>query len=93
MGKRYRRLRGDTAYYPFAARTGLRARQRRRARRPLILPHHGSVHHAVDGRDQGAAKGGGEVFEVNRSDPIRQKIHRMTSIFQVIHAQNAKRAG
>ncbi|MEE0708822.1 MAG: class B sortase [Gemmiger sp.] len=33
MGKRYRRLRGDTAYYPFAARTGLRARQRRRARR------------------------------------------------------------
>lgn len=31
MGKRYRRLRGDTAYYPFAARTGLRARQRRRA--------------------------------------------------------------
>lgn len=32
MSKRYRRLRGDTAYYPFAARTGLRARQRRHAR-------------------------------------------------------------
>ena len=32
MPRRYRRLRGDTAYYPFAARTGLRARQRRRAR-------------------------------------------------------------
>ncbi len=32
MAKRYRRLRGDTAYYPFAARTGLRARQRRHAR-------------------------------------------------------------
>ena len=32
MGKRYRRLRGDTAYYPFAARTHLRARQRRQAR-------------------------------------------------------------
>ena len=27
--------------------------QRRRARRPLILPHHGGVHHAVDGRDSG----------------------------------------
>lgn len=33
MAKRYRRLRGDSAYYPFAARTGLRARQRRHARR------------------------------------------------------------
>lgn len=33
MAKRYRRLQGDTAYYPFAARTGLRARQRRQARR------------------------------------------------------------
>ncbi len=32
MPKRYRKLHGDTAYYPFAARTGLRARQRRRAR-------------------------------------------------------------
>lgn len=32
MSKRYRRLRGDTAYFPFAARTGLRARQRRQAR-------------------------------------------------------------
>lgn len=32
MSKRYRRLRGDTAYFPFAARTGLRARQRRHAR-------------------------------------------------------------
>lgn len=32
MGKRYRRLQGSTAYYPFAARTGLRARQKRRAR-------------------------------------------------------------
>ena len=32
MPKRYRKLRGDTAYYPFAARTGLRARQRRHAR-------------------------------------------------------------
>jgi len=30
--KRYRKLRGDTAYYPFAARTGLRARQRRHVR-------------------------------------------------------------
>ena len=32
MPKHYRKLRGDTAYYPFAARIGLRARQRRRAR-------------------------------------------------------------
>lgn len=32
MGKRYRRLNGNTAYYPFAARTGLRARQRRQVR-------------------------------------------------------------
>lgn len=32
MPKRYRRLRGDTAYYPFAARTGLRAKQRRHVR-------------------------------------------------------------
>lgn len=28
MAKRYRKLRGNTAYYPFAARTNLRARQR-----------------------------------------------------------------
>lgn len=32
MPKHYRKLRGDSAYYPFAARTGLRARQRRHAR-------------------------------------------------------------
>lgn len=32
MPKRYRKLHGDTAYYPFAARTGLRARQRRHVR-------------------------------------------------------------
>ena len=32
MPKRYRKLRGDTAYSPFAARTGLRARQRRHVR-------------------------------------------------------------
>lgn len=32
MAKRYRRLRGNTAYYPFAARTGLRAKQRRHVR-------------------------------------------------------------
>ena len=51
-----------------------------RTRRPLILPHHGSVYHAVDGRDQGAAKGGGEVFEVDRSDLIRQEIHKMASM-------------
>ena len=36
MAKRYRRLRGDTAYYPFAARTGLRAQQKRHARRLRI---------------------------------------------------------
>ena len=32
VSKHYRRLRGDSAIPPFAARTGLRARQRRRAR-------------------------------------------------------------
>ena len=32
MPKHYRKLRGDTAYYPFAARTGLRAKQRRHVR-------------------------------------------------------------
>lgn len=42
---------------------------------PLILPHHGGVYYAVDGRDQDAAKGG-EVFEVDRSDLIRQEIAR-----------------
>ena len=31
MPKRYRKLRGDSAYYPFAARTALRSKQRRRA--------------------------------------------------------------
>ena len=36
MPKRYRKLRGDTAYYPFAARTELRARQRRQARTCLL---------------------------------------------------------
>ena len=29
--KRYRRLKGDSAYYPFGARTALRRRQRRQA--------------------------------------------------------------
>ena len=29
MPKRYRKLRGDTAYYPFAARTGLQRGNRR----------------------------------------------------------------
>ena len=37
MPRRYRKLRGDTAYYPFAARTGLRARQRRHARLLRVL--------------------------------------------------------
>ncbi len=32
MPRHYRKLRGDSAYYPFAARTGMRARQRREAR-------------------------------------------------------------
>lgn len=49
--------------------------RRRLVRRPLILPHHGGVYYAVDGRDQDAAKGG-EVFEVDRSDLIRQEIAR-----------------
>lgn len=31
MAKRYRKLRGDSAYYPFAARTALRSKQRRLA--------------------------------------------------------------
>ena len=30
MPRRYRKLRGDTAYYPFAARTGVRTRQQPR---------------------------------------------------------------
>ena len=29
MPRHYRKLRGNSAYYPFAARTGMRARQRR----------------------------------------------------------------
>ena len=37
MPRRYRKLRGDTAYYPFAARTGSRARQRRHARLLRVL--------------------------------------------------------
>ena len=37
MPRHYRKLRGDTAYYPFAARTGLRARQRRHARLLRVL--------------------------------------------------------
>ena len=45
-----------------------------------VGPHHGSVYHAVDGRDQGVAKGGGEVFKVDRSDLIRQEIHKMASM-------------
>lgn len=32
MARHYRKLRGNPAYYPFAARTGMRARQRREAR-------------------------------------------------------------
>ena len=49
--------------------------RRRLVRRPLILPHHGGVYYAVAGRDQDAAKGG-EVFEVDWSDLIRQEIAR-----------------
>ena len=32
MPRHYRKLRGNSAYYPFAARTGMRARQRREVR-------------------------------------------------------------
>ncbi len=38
MHRRYRKQRGDTAYYPyFAARTGLRARQRRHGAAAAVL--------------------------------------------------------
>lgn len=46
MPRHYRKLRGNSAYYPFAARTGMRARQRREVRRPAH-------------RRYGAAGGGG----------------------------------
>ena len=42
--------------------------QRRRAARPLILADHRHIDHAVDARNQRAAKGGGEVFEIQGFD-------------------------
>ena len=39
MPKRYRKLRGETAYYPFAARTG-RASAAMRGRCALPVPPH-----------------------------------------------------
>lgn len=46
MPRHYRKLRGNSAYYPFAARTGMRARQRREVRALRIAGY-------------GAAGGGG----------------------------------
>ena len=49
--------------------------QRRRAIRPLILPHHRHVDDAVDAGDQRAAERRRQVFEVKRFDISTQKVH------------------
>ena len=58
MPKRYRKLRGDTAYYPFAARTGLRARQRRHARALRTAGAAALILAAVLALRQGVFRGG-----------------------------------
>lgn len=50
--------------------------------RPVILADHGHIDNGVDGRDQGAAKGGRKVFEVKRLDFPVQKIHPASSFTQ-----------
>ena len=50
-------------------------RQRRRTGGTLIPAHHRGVHNAVNGGDQRAAKGGGEVLKIQRPDLVCQKIH------------------
>ena len=49
--------------------------QRRRAIRPLILPHHRHIDDAVDAGDQRAAERRRQVFEVKRFDISTQKVH------------------
>jgi ribosome maturation factor RimP len=56
--RRYRKLRGDTAYYPFAARTGLRARQRRHARALRTAGAAALILAAVLALRQGVFRGG-----------------------------------
>lgn len=58
MPKRYRKLRGETAYYPFAARTGLRARQRRHARALRTAGAAALILAAVLALRQGVFRGG-----------------------------------
>ena len=60
-----------------------------RAVRPLILAHHGHIHHAVNAGDQCAAKGSGQVFEIQRLDPAVEKIHTRSRSFSKIR----KKAG
>ena len=43
-------------------------RQRRSPLRPVVLAHHGHVHNGVDGGDQRAAEGGGQILEVKGFD-------------------------
>ena len=68
-------------------------RQSRRAIRPLILAHHGHIHHAVNAGDQRTAKGGRQVFEVQRLDLTVEKIHTCSLSFSMNTQKSRTRTG
>ena len=49
--------------------------QRGRALRPLVLPHHGRIHQAVDGADERAAERRAQIPEINLPDVSFQQSH------------------
>ena len=78
MPKRYRKLRGDTAYYPFAARTGLRARQRRHARALRIAGAAALILAAVLALRQSVFRGGPARLHPPRLPTRSPRRHRCT---------------
>ena len=64
-----------------------------RAVRPLILAHHGHIHHAVNAGDQCAAKGSGQVFEIQRLNPAVEKIHTRSLSFSMNTQKSRTRTG
>ena len=46
---------------------------------PLVLPHHGHVHDAVDGAGEGAAEGRPQVAEIELPDISGQQVHGFAS--------------
>lgn len=46
----------------------------------MILPHHGQIHHPINGSDKRAAKSGGKIFEIDGFDFTFEKIHTFNSL-------------